>query len=83
MYKLKSNNGQVNALLRAGKDLVKTKLDEKVAQSVINKGHILESDVAGYPIKVGDKWYFEGEQIVEEEEKADFRRPFKKYNKED
>ena len=70
MYKLRNINGKVNALLRTGKDFVKTCLSVSAAQHIIDTGKMKKSKIKGYPINVGDKWYFEGDIIkkVENEE---------------
>ena len=31
------------------------------AQHIIDNGKLLKSNVAGYPINIDNKWYFEGE----------------------
>jgi len=65
---IKNNNGMVNALLKTGKDLVKTSIPVAEAQRIINSSPKAESDQPGY-IAAGD-WYFEGEEIkVEKTEK--------------
>ncbi len=66
-YKLKNNNGKVNALLHTGKDFVKEVLKVSAAQHIIDSGELVESDKEGYPIHVGE-WYFEGEPLVEKVE---------------
>lgn len=63
MYKLKSVEGMVNSLLRAGKDFVRNNLSVSEAQHIINCGEIVESDKPEYPICVDRKWYFEGEEV--------------------
>ena len=63
-YKLKSNNGKINALLRTGKDFVTDTLTIAAAQHIIDTSEITESDKEGYPIHAGE-WYFEGEPIEE------------------
>lgn len=70
MYKLRNINGKVNALLRTGKNFVKTCLSVSAAQHIIDTGKMKKSNIKGYPINVGDKWYFEGDIIkkVENEE---------------
>lgn len=65
MYKLKNNNGRVNALLRAGNDFVRNNLSISAAQHIIDTGKLVDSDKEGYPICVDKQWYFEGEKIVE------------------
>ena len=59
-YTLKSTNGKVTFLLRAGKDLVKNQMAIASAQHIIDNGKILKSDITGYPINIDNKWYFEG-----------------------
>lgn len=70
MYKLRNINGKVNALLRTGKNFVKTCRSVSAAQHIIDTGKMKKSNIKGYPINVGDKWYFEGDIIkkVENEE---------------
>lgn len=63
MYKLKIVNNRVNALYRAGKDLVKTSIPASQAALTMDTGSITDSDIPGYPICVENKWYFEGEKI--------------------
>ncbi len=60
-YKLKNTNGKVTFLLRTGKDLVKNQMAIASAQHIIDNGKMLKSNVAGYPINIDNKWYFEGE----------------------
>lgn len=74
-YKLKSNNGKINALLRTGKDFVTDTLTIAAAQHIIDSGELVESDKEDYPIHVGE-WYFEGEPIVTEEAGKDRKPPF-------
>lgn len=71
MYKLKSNNGRVNCLLRTGKDFSKNNLSVSAAQHIIDCGKMVESDNPEYPICIDRKWYFEGIEIKKkEDEKA-------------
>lgn len=65
MYKLKSVNGRVNALLRTGKDFVRHSLSVSAAQHIIDTGKLVDSVKPEYPICVDDKWFFEGEEIKE------------------
>ncbi len=60
-YQLKNTNGKVTFLLRTGKDLVKNQMAIASAQHIIDNGKLLKSNVAGYPINIDNKWYFEGE----------------------
>lgn len=62
-YKLRSAQGKVTFLLRTGKDLVKNQMAIASAQHIIDTGEIKKSDIEGYPINVGDKWYFEGDVV--------------------
>ena len=62
-YTLKSTNGKVTFLLRAGKDLVKNQMAAASAQHIIDNGKILKSDITGYPINIDNKWYFEGKVV--------------------
>lgn len=70
-YKLKSTHGKVTFLLRAGKDLVKNTMSIASAQHIIDTGEIKLSTVAGYPINVDNKWYFEGEIVKTPRKKED------------
>jgi hypothetical protein len=63
MYKLKSANGRVNALLKTGKDFVKSNLSVSAAQHIIDTGKTVDSDKSGYPICVDNQWYFEGTEV--------------------
>lgn len=65
MYKLKSTNGRVNTLLRAGKDFVKNQLSISAAQHIVDTGKLVESTNPDYPICVDDKWFFEGVKVEE------------------
>lgn len=60
-YKLKNTNGKVTFLLRTGKDFVKNQMATASAQRIVDNGKLLKSNVAGYPINIDNKWYFEGE----------------------
>ena len=31
------------------------------AQHIINNGKLMKSDIAGYPVNIDNRWYFEGE----------------------
>lgn len=64
MYKLKSNNGRVNFLLKTGNDFVKNNMSVSAAQHIIDTGELTFSDKPEYPICVSDKWYFEGEETT-------------------
>ncbi len=70
MYKLKSVNDRVNILLRTGKDFVRNNLSTSAAQHIINRGELVESDKAEYPICVDKKWYFEGIKTSKNPQKA-------------
>lgn len=63
MYKLKSTNGRVNALLRTGNDMVSSNLSVSAAQHIIDTGKLMKSDKPGYPICVDTTWYFEGVEV--------------------
>lgn len=73
MYKLKSINGRVNALLRTGKDFARNNLSTSAAQHIISCGELVKSNKPEYPICVDNKWYFEGVEIPENRRKS--RRP--------
>ncbi|SCJ25663.1 Uncharacterised protein [uncultured Ruminococcus sp.] len=60
-YKLKNVRGKVPFLLRTGKDLVKNQMEIVSAQHIINNGKLMKSDIAGYPVNIDNRWYFEGE----------------------
>lgn len=75
MYKLKNTNGKVNALLRTGKDLVKTCLSVSAAQHIIDTGKMKKSNINGYPINVSDKWYFEGDIVIKKVESEEASKP--------
>lgn len=60
-YKLKSKDGKVTFLLRAGKDFVKNQMAVASAQHIIDTGKLKKSNKEGYPINVDNEWYFEGE----------------------
>ncbi len=61
-FKIKSENGKVEALFKAGNDFVLTRLDLEGANSIIEKGKIVKSDRADFPICVDNKWYFKKEE---------------------
>lgn len=65
MYKLKSVNGRVNALLRTGKDFVRHSLSVSAAQHIIDTGKLVNSEKPEYPICVNNEWFFEGVEIKE------------------
>lgn len=70
-YRLKVKNGKVKAILRAGKDLVRTDINEEGAKHIIRDGTLQESTLDGYPICVNDEWFFEGTEVKTEEKKSD------------
>ena len=63
MYKLKSVNGRVNALLRTGKDFVRHSLSVSAAQHIIDTGKLVNSEKPEYPICVNNEWFFEGVEV--------------------
>lgn len=65
MYKLKSVNGRVNALLRTGKDFVRHSLSVSAAQHIIDTGKLVDSEKPEYPICVNNEWFFEGVEVKE------------------
>lgn len=65
MYKLKSVNGRVNALLRTGKDFVRHSLSVSAAQHIIDTGKLVNSEKPEYPICVNNEWFFEGVEVKE------------------
>lgn len=71
MYKLKVRNGKVSALLKTGKDLVKTEVYESFAKKRIDEVGCVNSDRTDtYQLKVGEEWYFEGTYQEDKEEVA-------------
>lgn len=62
-YKLKTVNGRVDALLKSGKDLVKTEMSASAAQHILDTSRHIKSEIEGYPIHTEDGWYFAGEEI--------------------
>ena len=62
-YKLKSCNGKVTFLLKAGKDLVRNQMAVASAQHIIDTGAVMKSEIDGFPINVDNQWWFEGEAI--------------------
>lgn len=70
MYKLKSTNGRVNALLKTGKDFVKNSLSVSAAQHIVDTGETVDSDNTDYPICVDNRWYFEGIEIKKKVKKS-------------
>ena len=64
MFNLKCTDGKVKALLRSGRDLVTTTISVTEAKKIMDSGEIVKSDIATYPIHVGE-WYFEGELVEE------------------
>lgn len=63
MLKLKkTSDGTVNYLFKAGNDYVKGQVDYVKAEVIMAKGELIFSSVAGYPICVDGKWFFEGEE---------------------
>ena len=66
---LKSKNGKVEFLMRAGKDFVKSTMDEDMAQAIIDKGkEKKKSKINSLSIAVDDKFFF---PIVKEKTKKD------------
>lgn len=73
-FKLRKNsNGKINALLRTGKDFVKTELSLRAVNHLIATGELVDSDRPDYPIHVGE-WYFEGDPVKETDERPIKRR---------
>ena len=64
-YKLKSTNGKVTFLLKAGTDFVKNEMSVSAAQHIIHTGKVTKSDREDYPICIDGKWYFDGEPMKE------------------
>lgn len=62
-YKLKTVNRRVDALLKSGKDLVKTEMSASAAQHILDTSRHIKSEIEGYPIHTEDGWYFAGEEI--------------------
>ena len=60
MFKLKDVNGEVNCLLRSGKDFVRCILPTPSAEVIVEGGKLTKSELPDYPICVDDTWFFEG-----------------------
>ena len=69
MFKLKALNGEVNGLLRSGKDFVRCSLPTQSAKVIVEGGKLTESELPDYPICVDDTWFFEG--TVDKKRKAE------------
>lgn len=65
MYKLKINNGRVNALLKTGEDFVQNNISINTVDHIMSTGKIIPSDRPDYPICIDGQWYFEGEEVKE------------------
>lgn len=65
MYKLKIDNGRVNALLKTGEDFVRNNLSVNTVEHIMSTGKMTESEREDYPICIDNKWYFEGEEVKE------------------
>lgn len=66
--KLKIIDGKVSYLYQAGKDLVSAAMDADVAERIvrINKPQKMTPDHPGYPLCVGDVWFFPVEEETDE-----------------
>lgn len=40
---------------------LKSQMEIVKAQHIIDNGKMMDSNIAGYPINIDNKWYFEGE----------------------
>ena len=65
MYKLKINNGRVNALLKTGEDFVQNNVSINTVDHIMSTGKLIPSDRPDYPICIDGQWYFEGEEVKE------------------
>lgn len=65
MYKLKVNNGRVNALLKTGEDFVQNNVSINTVDHIMSTGKQIPSDRPDYPICIDGQWYFEGEEVKE------------------
>ena len=65
MYKLKINNGRVNALLKTGEDFVENTLSVNTVEHLMSTGKTIPSERKDYPICIDGQWYFEGEEVKE------------------
>lgn len=65
MYKLKVNNGRVNALLKTGEDFVQNNVSINTVDHIMSTGKLVPSDRPDYPICIDEQWYFEGEEVKE------------------
>ena len=68
MYKLKINNGRVNALLKTGEDFVQNNMSINTIDHIMTTGKLIPSDRSDYPICIDGQWYFEGEEVKEPKE---------------
>lgn len=68
MYKLKINNGRVNALLKTGEDFVQNNMSINTVDHIMTTGKLIPSDRLDYPICIDGQWYFEGEEVKEPKE---------------
>lgn len=55
-----NGGGLVEALMRAGKDMVETAIPEKEALRIVENGTLVKSEESDYPICVEHEWYFRG-----------------------
>ena len=54
-----NKNGQVEFIMRAGKDFVAGTLSEQAVQTIMKNGKVTESDqFKNYPIAVDDTYFF-------------------------
>lgn len=62
MYRLKTNkDGLVRFKLKHKGKIIENETTPQIAERIISKGEMLESDIEGYPININNVWYFEGE----------------------
>ena len=65
MYKLKINNGRVNAVLKTGEDFVQNNVSINTVEHIMSTGKLTPSARPDYPICIDGQWYFEGEEVKE------------------
>ena len=56
MYKLKINNGRVNALLKTGEDFVQNNVSINTVDHIMSTGKLVPSDRPDYPICIDGQW---------------------------
>lgn len=71
MLKLRVIDGMVNARLRTGNDLVVSSVTEQMANLIISEGKQSPHGIEGFPLCIDDKWYFEADEMSDENTKND------------